>query len=246
MPDIKIKTIGDLKKLQKWMQASITMPRHQQTSRLKKQTAVYLTGNSRMSAKERFDIYVSDFWPRMIDSLSEDFPLFKKKVGQNKFVYWIEKYLEKYPSTSFTLFHAGAHFPEFIKKYYKGAHRQKVYETVCYEWAAVHAYIAPEAKTLNQKTNLSHLKITLHPSLSLVPYQNHFWAVYRFQNKIREQKIDRNFYKLLEYINKTHTLAKAIGCLSRDLTESQAQQILPQITNWFTIAQSQGWLVYKK
>jgi hypothetical protein len=247
MPDIKIKTVRDLKKIQKWMKASISTPPTQQSQKLKKQTQFYLTGNSRMSAKERFDIYVNDFWPRILDSLSEDFPKLKKLLGEGKFKTWVEKYIEKFPSTSFTLFHLGKNFPEFIKKYYRGKNTNSVLETVAFEWAQVKAYIALEAKKIEgSEANLPKLKIMLHPSITLLSYQNKPWIIYRYQNRVFEQKLNPHFSNLLKLIQETQTLSAAVQSLSKQLDEKMIKKILPEIQDWFTIAQSRGWLVLAK
>jgi hypothetical protein len=248
----QIKTLADLKKLQKWMKQSIVTPAHRQTSQLKTQTAKYLTSNSRMSAKERFDIYVNDFWPRILDSLTEDFPKLKKQLGEKNFTKWVEKYIEKYPSTSFTLFYLGKNFPLFIEKYYRGKNKKNILETVHFEWAQVKAYIAPEAKVLNpqnlslkQKESLAHLKLALHPSVSLLNYQNKPWIIYRFQNKVQEQTLNPYFYELLKLIEEKKTLSKATVLLSKTLKPKISNKVLTEISDWFTIAVSQEWLALK-
>jgi len=242
-----MKTLADLKKLQKWMKQAISTPYALQPKKLKNQTQHYLTGNSRMNAKERFDIYVNDFWPRILDSLAEDFPKLKKMLGEKKFRGWIEKYIEKHPSTSFTLFYLGKNLPHFMKKYYRGPNVKKVLETTAFEWAQVKAYVAPDVLKIKEgHPDLAKLKIALHPSLTLLIYQNQPWIIYRYQNRVFEEKINPIFFKFLELIEKKNTLSAATGSLCNVFNEKALKKILPQVSNWFTIAQSRGWLVLNK
>jgi len=252
MSNILIKNLRDLKKLQQWMKESIVTPVLSQSPRLQAQTARYLTPNSRMSAKQRFDIYVHDFWPRIIDSLAEDFPKLKKLLGEKNFEKWIEKYIAKYPSTSFTLFYLGKNLPQFMENSYRGKNTKNILETVRFEWAQVKAYIAPEAKALNpqalsskQKNNLAHLKLSLHPSISLLSYKNKSWIIYRAQNKVREQILNPQFFTLLKLIEEKQTLSKATTALSKILKPSALNKVHAEIYDWFTIAVSQEWIVLK-
>jgi hypothetical protein len=251
-PKNHIKTLADLKKLQKWMKRSIVTPYALQPKELKNQTAYYLTGNSHLNAKERFDIYVNDFWPRILDSLAEDFPELKKLLGEKSFTNWVEKYIDKYPSTSFTLFYLGKNLPQFMKRYYRGKNKKNVLETANFEWAQVKAYVAPGLKGLNpqdlskkQKENLAHLKIILHPSVSLVDYKNKNWIVYRFQNKVYEQSLKPDLYLLLKLISKKQTLSRSTAALSKHLKPLALNKALAEIHDWFTIAVSREWIVLK-
>jgi hypothetical protein len=247
MPKTQIKNIGDLKKLQQWMKTSITTPYALQPKKLKNQTADYLTGNSRMNAKERFEIYVNDFWPRILDSLADDFPKLKKMLGNKKFEEWIEKYIQKYPSTSFTLFYLGKNLPRFMNEKYRGRNKKNILETVAFEWAQVNAYVAAEAHPLNKNSpRLAKLKISLHPSLTLMLYQNKPWIIYRYQNRVHSEKINPVFFNFLQFIQKKHSLSSATQALSQTLNEKTIKKILPLVPNWFTIAQSRGWFVLYK
>jgi hypothetical protein len=67
MPEAQ--TLSQLDALQHWMQKAIC-----EGTVSAVEVNQTLTANSKLSAQDRLNIYVRDFWGRTLDSLAEDFP----------------------------------------------------------------------------------------------------------------------------------------------------------------------------
>jgi hypothetical protein len=67
-----------------------------------------------LSAFERLDIYRGMYLLRMEEALSSDYPALKHCLGDEEFLRMVARYVEVYPSRSYTLNRLGDHFPEFV------------------------------------------------------------------------------------------------------------------------------------
>ena len=65
---------------------------------------------------ERLDIYRGMFLPRMEEALAVDYPALKHLLGADEFMRLVARYVEEYPSRSYTLNRLGDHLPEFIAR----------------------------------------------------------------------------------------------------------------------------------
>jgi Putative DNA-binding domain len=67
-----------------------------------------------LSSFERLDIYREMYLLRMEEALSTDYPGLKHFLGDAEFLRMVERYVEVYPSSSYTLNRLGDHLPEFV------------------------------------------------------------------------------------------------------------------------------------
>jgi hypothetical protein len=102
----------------------------------------YIRPNDRLSSFERLEIYNRQYWFRVIDAVSEDFPVLNAILGTEDFNKLILAYLRDSPSTSFTLRNLGSKMPEWIRRHpeYTGEGHDLAVDVVDLEWAYVEAF----------------------------------------------------------------------------------------------------------
>lgn len=94
----------------------ITAPCGVEKALEKKPVKLPVTGNSKLTAPQRLDIYANMYFYRIRDSLKEDFGHLLKVVGEIGFHNLITDYLLKYPSRYFSLRDVGRDLPKFLSK----------------------------------------------------------------------------------------------------------------------------------
>lgn len=112
-----------LERVQRWMQACI---QHQgtceeaiasepaRTEITPEQARTVVLPSKTLSAFERLDIYRDMYLLRMEEALAADYPALKRFLGDDEFMRLVARYVEVYPSRSYTLNRLGDHFPEFV------------------------------------------------------------------------------------------------------------------------------------
>jgi hypothetical protein len=141
----------------------------------KKAVAEFIKPNDRLSSFERIEIYNKQYWFRLLDSLYEDFPGLRALLGDAKFHQLTIAYIDKYPSTSFTLRDLGQHMEKFLAKNPKWAqpHGKFARDLVRLEWAHILAFDGAELPPLEIDELLdgadpATLKLNLQPYLTLL------------------------------------------------------------------------------
>jgi hypothetical protein len=76
-----------------------------------KTVSAYIKPNATLTSFERLEIYNRQYWFRVIDAVSEDFPALSAVVGAKRFEALAAAYLRDHPSTSFTLRNLGKNPP---------------------------------------------------------------------------------------------------------------------------------------
>jgi len=127
----------------------------------KKAVAEFIKPNDRLSSFERIEIYNKQYWFRLLDSLYEDFPGLRALLGDAKFHQMSIAYIDKHPSTSFTLRDLGQHMEKFAR------------DLVRLEWAHILAFDGAELPPLEvdellDGRNPATLKLNLQPYLTLL------------------------------------------------------------------------------
>jgi hypothetical protein len=137
----------------------------------------YIKPNDRLSSFERLEIYNRQYWFRILDAVSEDFPALSAVLGSEKFDELVLAYLRDNPSTSFTLRNLGSKMPEWIRLHpeYTGDSHDLAIDVVDLEWAYVEAFdraaLPPmDATDLAGFTPDSQLKLQPHLQLLDVRY----------------------------------------------------------------------------
>ncbi len=134
----------------------------------------FIKPNDRLSSFERLELYNRQYWFRLLDAFYEDFPGLRAVVGDRKFVKLAEAYLERHPSSSFTMRNLGSRIGEFLRKEPRWAapHGQLAMDVARFEWAQVVAFDS-EARPVLKPVALAgrdpaKLKLELQPHIGLL------------------------------------------------------------------------------
>lgn len=108
------------------------------------------------SATERMNIYRDAYMYRLIDILANDFPSIYQILGTEAFMDMGKAYLNRYPSTSFTVRHFGQHLGKFLSEIVPYADHPYLWQIADFEWAKGTVFDAPDSDvfTLEQLATL--------------------------------------------------------------------------------------------
>jgi len=129
----------------------------------------YVKPNDRLSSFERLEIYNRQYWFRVIDAVSEDYPALQALLGTRKFDAMILAYLRETPSTSFTLRDLGSSLPAWLKvnPQHAGARLKLALDVAALEWAYVEAF---DRAALPPMVESDLLQLSEVPRLQLQPH----------------------------------------------------------------------------
>jgi hypothetical protein len=112
-----------LARIQRWMQAciedqgtceeAIASERAQSAISAEEARSIVLPSKT-LSSFERLDIYRGMYLMRMEEALESDYPALKHFLAADKFMEVVARYVDVYPSKSYTLNRLGDHFPKFL------------------------------------------------------------------------------------------------------------------------------------
>ena len=141
----------------------------------KKAVGDFIKPNDRLTSFERIEIYNKQYWFRLIDNLYDDFPGLRTVLGETRFHRMSIAYLDKHPSTSFTLRDLGQHLPKFLAKNPKwtGSRRKLARDVIALEWAHILAFDGEELPPLDidqllDGANPATLRLRFQPYVSFL------------------------------------------------------------------------------
>jgi len=67
-----------------------------------------------MTSAERIGVYHGMYLMRMEEALETDYPVIRYHLGDHQFAYLVREYVQRNPSTSYTLNRLGDHLPQFF------------------------------------------------------------------------------------------------------------------------------------
>src|SRR5579864_3479064 len=112
-----------LERIQRWMQAcileqgsweeAVNSARAQEAIPAEEAGEVVLPSKT-LTAAERLNVYREMYLLRMEEALTSDYPALKHYLGDEEFMRLVTRYVEVYPSRSYTLNRLGDHLPEFV------------------------------------------------------------------------------------------------------------------------------------
>ena len=104
--------------------------------------ASYIKPNASLTSFERLEIYNRQYWFRVIDAVSEDYPALSAVLGAKKFDALVLAYLKETPSTSWTLRDLSGKLPEFLIAHpmLAGRKRRLAVDVARLEWAYIEAF----------------------------------------------------------------------------------------------------------
>jgi hypothetical protein len=132
--------------------------------------------NDRLTSTERLNIYHRQYWYRILDSFSEDFPGLCAIVGQRAFQRLAAAYLADRPSQSFTLRNLGSRLENWLAAHpnFAGTNLALALDMIRLEWAHIEAFDNAERKALGPEDLLDlgpELAIALQPHIRLLELQ---------------------------------------------------------------------------
>jgi hypothetical protein len=132
--------------------------------------------NDRLTATERLAIYHRQYWYRILDSFSEDFPGLCAVLGDRVFQRLARAYLSDCPSRSFTLRNLGSRLESWLAAHpeFAGRNLALALDMVRLEWAHIEAFDNAEQKPLGPEDLLGlgpELSIAMQPYIGLLELQ---------------------------------------------------------------------------
>ena len=252
---------AQLTQLQEWLSDSIL--RGSDRAGLAGQ---YLTASNSMTSTDRFQVYVTDYRSRCLDSLREDFSGLDELLGHVQFLNLMDQYLNKFPSRSFTLYFLGQDLLGFVTREYHAEHRAVVLEVVAYEWACMWANLAPVNPMFDfaqlsdkQKTNLSQIPLRLESCVTLLKLSHDvrtpkimteplnaplYLAVYRKNHQTCEKVLEPALYALLQVFKTGTSLDQALDQVCQQQNDKHSEALLKNATIWFQMMVAEQWLVH--
>src|SRR5580658_11114929 len=132
--------------------------------------------NERLTSTERLNIYHRQYWYRILDSFSEDFPGLRAMLGERAFERLAKAYLTDCPSQAFTLRNLGSRLDRWLTEHPQFA-GQKVglaLDMIRLEWAHIEAFDSAERKALGPEDLIElgpEMAIALQPYIRLLELQ---------------------------------------------------------------------------
>ena len=102
-----------LDRVQSWMYRVIADPRG--VAIAAREADEHILPSRTLSAAERVGIYAGMYPMRMVEALQVDYPGLAHFLGEHDFNAVVSRYVQKYPSSSYTLNRLGDSFPDFLE-----------------------------------------------------------------------------------------------------------------------------------
>ncbi len=207
--------------------------------------ATMVRDRGELTGLERLDIYANMYFFRLLEALRLDYPAVAAVLGTEGFHDCITDYLLAYPPTHFSLRHAGASLPEFLRQWSGPEGISHLAELAAFEKALVDAFDAREAAPLTVEAlagvapeDWPELRFTLTPSLRLLPCEapvDSLWAtatqqasateevgacflrVWRRELRVMHRRIDASEYAALRAIRNGATFGEVCAAADEDV-----------------------------
>jgi Putative DNA-binding domain len=154
----------------------------------------FIAPNDRLTSFERLEIYNRQYWFRLMDALSEDFPGLQAILGAKRFRAMAKAYLTECPSRSFTLRNLGSRLSLWL-----GSHQEWLQpndrlarDMTNLEWAHIEAFDAAELPALKPEDLVSGGPA---PRLTLQPYITLLELEYPVDDILLAARKEQRFYR---------------------------------------------------
>jgi hypothetical protein len=130
--------------------------------------------NDRLTSFERLEIYNRQYWFRVLDAFSDDFPGLRAILGDRRFDAIAHAYLVDCPSRSFTMRDLGSRLESWLHKHpsYSRDRHQLALNMVRLEWAEIEAFdsgsLAPVTAESLACADPANLRLRLQPYIRLL------------------------------------------------------------------------------
>ena len=130
--------------------------------------------NSRLTSFERLEIYNRQYWFRVLDGFSDDFPGLRAILGDRRFDALAKHYLVDCPSRSFTMRDLGSRLEAWLRKHpsYAPGRVQLAIDMVRLEWAEIETFDSasepPVTAAALAGVDPARLRLRLQPYIRLL------------------------------------------------------------------------------
>jgi Putative DNA-binding domain len=130
--------------------------------------------NDRLTSFERLEIYNRQYWFRVLDAFSDDFPGLRAILGDRRFDALAKRYLTDCPSRSFTMRDLGSRLEAWLRKHprYASGRLQLALDMVRLEWAEIEAfdgaYETPATAAFLTGADPAKLRLRFQPYIRLL------------------------------------------------------------------------------
>ncbi len=238
----------ELVDIQNWLSKAVTSGKF-----VKKEANLRLTHAKNRSSSDRLMTYIDDYWPRCLESLTDDFPRTARTLDDE----WetvCEAYLAAYPSTQFTLYYLGKQFPQFIVEQQLSPWLRDLAQL---EWALLHSEISAVLPTLAIDEH-TILKLQPHCSLLQLQFQANDLVnetpspeapqavmVYQWDGDGTFEPLDPLATRVFKLFEAGTSLSEAFDSLSeQELTDDELTTISTKIQSWMSMATQWSWLTH--
>jgi len=148
-----------------------------------------------MSSLARMEIYAGSYYARLLECLRAEFPVTAKAVSEEIFDEFAVGYLQRYPSTSYTLTRLGANFPQYLAETRPADQADwpdAIIELARLEWESGEVFDGPGAEELPRldpgllakisPEQLDTVRLTPTPCLRLREFE---YPVHRYFSSLR-------------------------------------------------------------
>jgi hypothetical protein len=167
----------NLERLQRQVARAVMTPLTR-AERMKRRSAAaanhIIKPNDRLTSFERLEIYNRQYWFRVLDGFSDDFPGLRAILGDRRFDAVAKAYLTECPSRSFTMRDLGSRLEGWLRKHPKdaGGRLQLALDMVRLEWAEIEAFDAASLPPITAESlagaNPAKLHLRLQPYIRLL------------------------------------------------------------------------------
>ena len=167
----------NLETLQRQVARAVMMPLTRAERMERRSDAVakrIIKPNNRLTSFERLEIYNRQYWFRVLDAFSDDFPGLRAILGDQRFDAVAKAYLTDCPSRSFTMRNLGSRLEGWLRKDHKyaGGRLQLAIDMVRLEWAEIEAFdsasLSPITAESLASANPAKLRLRLQPYIRLL------------------------------------------------------------------------------
>jgi len=130
--------------------------------------------NDRLTSFERMEIYNRQYWFRVLDAFSDDFPGLRAVLGDRRFDALAKHYLTDCPSRSFTMRDLGSRLESWLRRHprYAPGRLKLAVDMVRLEWAEIEAFDSasevPVTAAILVGADPAKLRVRLQPYIRLL------------------------------------------------------------------------------
>lgn len=251
---------ASLVELQTWFSTAVCASNLNDKQITQTQSPLFLTTTSKLDHNERLSIYISDYWPRCLDNLAEDFPLLRQYLGDDLFFSTMQQYVQTYPPSSFTLLFIGQKLQTFLLQSYQKEDAGLIQDIVAFEWAKIESFAAensasfePNILNKSQKKHLSELALILHPSVRVLdlrfPVQKSLSSkpkpttliVYRENLTVQYQALHPLLAQFLRCFSKPMSISDSVEHMLHSLSKKDVYILETSLQSWVSEAVAHQW-----